>query len=266
MLNLDAQEGLTPFFERILDAAAAVVPDLQGPVYIIARELPGMRGLSIAGLDRVFEREIRAAGKWHGKGPAVAIDRGSVYGRTYGIARAEGLDETQADRLARLELAAVALHELAHAIATGGDGTNGILADGPAVARAGFEAYVADSPLPGRFKVTPPIVPWHGHDVRFVRAAVVLHARMRHALPLEFSDIVPPGVYGLAAPRYYQAAAELDGDLSRPNRVPIAEILATPPGPVLRARWRTDVFGWFAKSSKSDEATEAAEKALALAP
>jgi hypothetical protein len=155
---------------------------------------------------------------------------------------------------------------LAHAIETGGDDTAGILADGPEVARAAFDAYLRDDPLPGRFKVTPPVVPWHGHDLRFIRAAAVLYSRLRDALPLEFSDILPPGVYGLASPRCYRAAAETDGDFSFANCTSIREIIARPAGPVLRARWRKDIFDWFAKSNKSDEATEAAAKALALAP
>jgi hypothetical protein len=57
MLTIDFSEGLTPYLERILDAAAAVVPDLEGTTYIIGRELPGMRGLSIAGLDQQFPEQ-----------------------------------------------------------------------------------------------------------------------------------------------------------------------------------------------------------------
>jgi len=265
MMTIDFSEGLTPYLERILDAAGDVAPDLQGPVYIIGRELPRMRGLSIAGLDRVFEREIRLAGKWHGRGPAVAVDEGGVYGQAFAAARSEGLDERQSDRFARLELAGVALHELALAIATGSDGTAGILADGLGLARAGFEAYLRDDPLPGRFKTTPPVAPWHGHDLRFIRAAAVLHSRLRDALPLELSDIVPPGVYGLAEPRYYQAAMETDGDFSFATCTPIRAIIARPAGPVLTARWRQDVFAWYKNLPQATDAhTQAALEALAL--
>ena len=264
MLTIDHDEGLSQFLERILDAAAAVVPDLRGSVYVIGKELPRMRGLCVAGLDRVFEREIRAAGKWHGRGPAVAVDQAGVYSQAYAAARAEGLDERQSDRFARLELAAVALHELAHAIATRGDGSDGILADGPEVARAGFDAYLADEPLPGRFKVTPPITPWHGHDVRFIRAAAVMHSRLRHALPLELSDIVPPNTYGLTHPRFYAAAAATDGDFDFATCTPIWAIIKRPAGPVLRERWRQDVFGWYRKTPMGEPETKAAEEALAL--
>jgi len=252
MMTIDFSEGLTPYLERILDAAGDVAPDLQGPVYIIGRELPRMRGLSIAGLDRVFEREIRLAGKWHGRGPAVAVDEGGVYGQAFAAARSEGLDERQSDRFARLELAGVALHELAHAIATGSDGTAGILADGLGLARAGFEAYLRDDPLPGRFKTTPPVAPWHGHDLRFIRAAAVLHSRLRDALPLELSDIVPPGVYGLAEPRYYQAAMETDGDFSFATCTPIRAIIARPAGPVLTAKTVADGIRRMAAKLRDD--------------
>jgi len=267
MLTIDHTEGLTPFLERLIDAAAAVIPDLRDSnVYIIGMELPKMRGLSIAGLDRLFEREARAAGKWHGRGVAVAVDRGNIYGPTFAIGRSEGLDERQADKLAREELAAVALHELAHSIATGGDGEDGILADGPEIGRAGFDSYLADKPLPERFKVTPPVAPWHGHGVDFVRCCGILCKRLSNVLPLTLGDIMPTDSYGLSEPKFYAAAMKCDGDLSFPASVSIAEILATPPGPVLRAQWRADVFGWFRRSPMGEPETAAAAAALALAP
>jgi hypothetical protein len=222
-----------------------------------------MRGLSIAGLDKMFEPEIRAAGKWHGRGPAVAIDRGGVYARVFAVARSEGLDERQSDRLARLELAGVTIHELCHAITNGGDGEGGVLIDGPEIGRAGFDAYLADAPLPERFKVTPPVAPWHGHAVDFARCCALLTARMSDVLPLRFGDIMPTEKYGLAAPQFYVRAMALDGDFDRGGR--IRDILDEGPGPILCGRWRTDIFRWFASlPNKTDEATAAAEAALAL--
>jgi hypothetical protein len=265
MLTIDPEEGLTRFLERILAAAAAVVSDLrESPCYVVAMELPRMRGLSIAGLDKLFEPEIRASGKWHGRGRAVAVDQDAIYARAFAVARSEGLDERQSDRLARLELAGVVLHELAHAITNGGDGADGVLTDGPEIGRAGFAAFLADAPLPERFKVTPPIVPWHGHAVDFARCCALLIARMSDLLPLRFGDIMPTEDYGLAAPQFYARAMQADGDFDRGGR--IRDILDERPGDILCGRWRTDIFRWYQKTPMGPAETAAAEKALALAP
>ena len=134
------------------------------------------------------------------------------------------------------------------------------------IARAGFDAFLANAPLPERFKITPPVAPWHGHAVDFIRCCGVLCARLSDVLPLKLGSIMPTNSYGLSEPRFYAAAMKVDGDASAPDRVPIAEILATPPGPALCARWRQDVLGWFGRSPMGEAETTAAAAALALAP
>jgi hypothetical protein len=264
MLNFDFSEGLTPYLERILDVAGNVAPDLQGPAYIISMELPGKRGLYVPGLDRVFRREIEAAGKWRGRGPCVAVDRGEIYTQAFAIGRSEGLDERQSDRLARLELTGVVLHELAHVIDKNNDEEEAILSDGPEIARKAFDNFLHNEPLPERSAVASPVVPWHGHDLHFVRCCAILHSRVVPDLPLRLSDIVETGRYGLSPARTYAAAAQVDGDLDYADCTPIRAILDTPPGDILRAKWRQDVIGWFRQSPMGDTETKAAEESLAL--
>ena len=101
-----------------------------------------MRGVHIPGLDRVFRREIEAAGKWHGRGPAVAVDQNEIYRRTFAAARTAGLDEKRADLEARRQIAGCSLHELAHAIVSDGDGEDGILSNGPEIAKKAFDNFL----------------------------------------------------------------------------------------------------------------------------
>jgi hypothetical protein len=56
----------------------------------------------------------------------------------------------------------------------------------------------------------------------------------------------------------------LDGDFDEPDTMPIRAIIGRAAGPVLRERWRADVFNWFKASPRTDAHMSAAEEALAL--
>ena len=85
--------------------------------------------------------------------------------------------------------------------------------------------------------VAAPVQPWHhGHDLPFVRCCGMLYGRLLGELHLRFGQVVDTSADGLAAPKHYLQAMQIDGDLNFSDRTPIREILAnSPPGPVLRA-------------------------------
>ena len=264
MFTIDPEEGLSSFTGRVLDTAAATVPELAGPAYIIGMELPHMRGVHIPGLDQIFRPEIEAAGKWQGPGPAAAVDQAQIYQRMFAAARAAGLDEQRSDLEARRQIAACIIHELGHAIDKGDDGEQGILSHGPEIARNAFDNFLHDEPLPEPFTVAAPIVPWKGHDLRFIRCCAILHSRVVPDLPLRLPDIIETSLYGLSPARTYARAMQFDGDFDFDDRTPIREILDLSPGDILKAKWRQDVLRWFQRSPMGDKETEAAEQALAL--
>ncbi len=264
MFSIDPDEGLSSFISRVLDTAALTVPELAGPAYIVGMELPGMRGVHIPGLDRVFRREIEAAGKWRGQGPAAAVDQEQIYQRAFAAARAAGLDEQRSDFEARRQIAACVIHELSHAIERADDRGDDLLSNGPEIARKAVDMFLHDQPLPDPFTVAAPSVPWKGHALNYIRCCGIIFSRLVPELPLRFWDVCETAVYGLSPARTYARAMQIDGDFSHSEDTPIRDILETPPGDILRAKWRQDIFSWFAKSDRSDEATQAAEQALSL--
>ena len=263
-MQICEDEPLTDFCGRLLDAAARAVPDLaEAPLYCIGIAIPRMAGLFVPGLSKVFQSAAEAQGKWHGPGMAVAVDQDSIYSKTYAAAGAAGCQRGAADRHARLALASVVVHELAHAIQRGRAGEDDIMAEGPEIARRAFDNFLADKPLPERFNVKAPAAPWSGHDVRFIRAAAILTTRF--PLPLLFAGVAPTDTYGLSKPQFYYNAMKADGDLNR--RGTIRDILDEAPGDILKMRWRADVGQWYASLPEpTPEQEKAALDGLALCP
>ena len=137
MLTIDQDEGLTTFCERLLEAAQESVADLATtPLYAVGMEMPSMRGLYAPALDATFEPQIRAAGKWHGRGIAILIDPHQIYSQRYAAAQSAGIaDRAGADALARMHMAGVVFHELAHAIAAGERGEGSPIGGDPETVR-----------------------------------------------------------------------------------------------------------------------------------
>ena len=263
MFRLDADEGLGKFIGRLLETIAEAVPDVAAePTYILTLTLPDCYGLFVPGMDAIFKEELLAGGKWGGPGLAVAVDRDRAFADAYTQARAAGLSEPQADRLAREHLATVTIHELAHAVARKGEDA-GIMAFGPVVARKSLDHFLDGTPLPEKFTVKPRLLPWQGHDLPFIRAAGIMRHRLLDSLPLPFGQIAPTTRYGLAEPEFYYRSMAHDGDFDRGGSV--RRILDQGTGEMLRARFRSDVFSWFQRTPMGEAETKAAEKALALA-
>ena len=264
MFRLDADEGLGKFIGRLLETIAEAVPDVAAePTYVLTLPLPDCYGLFVPGMDLLFKEELLAGGKWAGPGLAVAVDRDRAYSDVYGQATAAGLSEPRADRLAREHLAAVTIHEFAHAVARKGEDA-GIMAFGPVVARKSLDHFLNGTPLPPKFTVKPRLLPWQGHDLPFLRTAAIMRHRLLDSLPLPLGQIAPTSRYGLAEPEFYLRAMELDGDFARGGS--IRRILDQGPGEILRARFRADVFSWFRTTRMGAAETEAAERALSVAP
>jgi hypothetical protein len=268
LLEIDYDEPLTPFAERVLAVAAANVVDLAGEnLYVIGHKLArNVAACYGPGQDRMWFEEIAAAGKWHGRGIAIVADLGKIYGGTFAYARGAGLDEAAADYHARSAIAGKLLHELCHGIEHGREGEAQILSDGVDVARDAFERVFVDDEQPEYITNAPePIEPWHHrHGLPFIRAAALIHSRVTPDLPVWFGDIVQPESYGLSQGKYYYAACCVDADFDEPDTVPIRSIIARAAGPILRERWRADVFNWFKASPRTDAHMAAAEEALAL--
>ncbi len=268
LLEIDYDEPLTDFTERVLAAAAANVVDLaQENLYVINQPLARKTAACYGpGQDRIWKEEIASAGKWSGRGIGIIADFGKIYGGTFRFCRAAGIGEAEADRLARCNLAGKILHELCHGLERGREGETRILSDGADVAKDAFFRVYVDDEQPENVKNAPrPVEPWnHNHGLPFIRCAAIVHSRVIPDLPISLSDIVESENYGLSPVRTYYAAVRTDGDLDEPDSVPIRHIIAQAAGPVLTARWKTDIFGWFKASPMTDAHMAAAEEALAL--
>lgn len=268
-MHIVQDEPLMGFCGRLLDAAAQAVSDLaEQPVYAIGTPLARVNALFVPGLDRMYRKEIESAGRWDGEGLGIAIDHEKIYGGSFAAAHAAGFDTSAADRHARLTLAGIILHELAHGIERGQDDEECVLANGVDVARDAFRRIFVDPEQPAHIKAkAPPVEPWHhGHGLPFIRAAGILHSRVIPELPLKLGHIVETESYGLSPARFYSAAMAHDGEFSFTDGTLIREIVALRPGPILAAKWRDDVFKWYRTTPMGEAETTAAEKALALAP
>ena len=195
-------------------------------------------------------------------------DTWKIYAQARAAAAAAGLQPVIADRLARTTVAGVLLHELAHAIDCGSEDEDRVLGEGIDAARKAFQRVFVDAEQSEVVKAAAqPVEPWHhGHDVDFIRAAGILHNRTFPDIPVRFEQVVDTEAYGLSPASQYYKCLDADGDFDYSDDTPIAEILDTPPGPCVTAKWRQDVGEWFRQSARGERETAAAMAALALAP
>ena len=250
-MNIDQGEELTAYIERLLETAAAVTPDLaEQPLYIVNRSLARNNNAIFGpGYDRMFEEEIANVGKWNGPGLCIVADQAKIYDGSFAAARAAGFDQARSDESPRVK------HWPPSSYTKWATELN-------AAAERRRRFSPGEWPLPGRHlsgcllttsspacvqAVAVTVQPWHhNHDLPFIRCCGMLYGRLLGELPLRFGQVVDTTAYGLAAPKQYMQAMQIDGDLNFSDRTPIRKILAnSPPGPVLRERWRADVFDWF---------------------
>ena len=182
----------------------------------------------------MYRKEIESAGRWDGEGLGIAIDHEKIYGGSFAAAHAAGFDTSAADRHARLTLAGIILHELAHGIERGQDDEECVSANGVDVARDAFRRIFVDPEQPPHIKAkAPPVEPWHhGHGLPFIRAAGILHSRVISELPLKLGQYrSKPNPTGFPRPASIPRRWRDDGEFSFTDGTLIREIVALRPGP-----------------------------------
>ena len=138
----EQHEGLNSWAEFVIEVAQKVAPELATkPAYVVRMAMANTRGASGPGFDETFQNEIRAAQKWHGRGPCVIVDDRENYRAHYGIATEMGLDVTTADMFAKRGVAGLVLHEFAHAIRDDEMGTSPPIGGEADLAQRRFEVW-----------------------------------------------------------------------------------------------------------------------------
>ena len=140
MSIFNENEGLTAFAEKVIDIAQQIAPELaQHPVYVIRARMKNLRGCNGPGFDEMFGDEIRAAGRWEGRGACVAVDDATTYREHFAAGTEAGMDVSHADAFSRRGVAGVMFHEFAHAIRDDEMGTSApIGGEGPDACAGNF--------------------------------------------------------------------------------------------------------------------------------
>ena len=258
-MRIDPDEALTSFCSRLLDEAAFCTPDFALPTYAIIAPMTALRGMHAPGLAATFEDDIREAGKWEGRGHAVTIDAAARYRDSYQLAiRDLAKSERESDIAARRDVAALLVHELAHALASPYTGKEDSI--GGQLSRTVF-FQVADDADNAKSTALCGAAPWQKHDARFLRAALHLTNRMRKRVPelrIAYADVVFAEAYGLSPIDRY-AVALLD---EFPSQDPIRCLLPTQAPDEFRALWRADVKRWYQQTAMGEKETRLAEQGL----
>lgn len=253
---------MTSFREQLEKAARAILPERR--VYVLfASQLPkqyrprGCFGLTGRGLDLVLRDTIGAT--WQGRGAVIVLDENQAqcYVRECQPFAPEAIT-------ARRELWKAAAHEVGH-VAGRLVLPSEIEDDDP-----GFRDVVGGALFD--FCANPPpiavacLIPWEGHDGRFIR--LLFHAA--HRVRLAASEWIPycgwfdPRQYGLTS-REDQYQTALGDEPERLADVPLTEIASIPPPPTFVETWRSDVRAWFlALPTPSDSQSAALVAGLSL--
>ena len=253
--------------DEVLGAMQQVDPALQGPLYCIFAPLRQQRMSAqyFPGAAATFEADARFRSKWFGRGHGIVLDE-DLFQTDHEAAMAAGLPADRADVLARRSLTAKIIHEFAHALANGFDGSEGPLGaeefDAAKVRAHIFDASAAK--VQGLADHEASLPRFAKHDSRFLRAAIHLWLRMlprMQGLPL--TDVVHSEKYGLSPVGLYAAA--LGKELA--SKTPIRTLLARVFPADFRQLWRRDVMRWYSSlRDPTNEQTALAAKAIRLCP
>jgi hypothetical protein len=173
----------------------------------------------------------------------------------------------EADRLARVAIAGVALHELAHCCRSGYFGAEATIDPDVGVSREGFFRFVGTPPDKQRNPAPDSVCPYTHHDGQFIRAALHLGHRAKAKIPgLTFGHVIDGPTYSISSPEAY--AIMLSDELQSERHNAITNIVRDVAAPrEFRELYRSDVFKWFSGlPDPTPEQEEAALKALAALP
>lgn len=235
------------------------------PLYALSRSMSNMQGLSAPGLCGAYEATIRAAGRWRGPGIAVLVDCERVGVASLKAAAAAELGACASRVEAKLAIAGVVLHEVAHAIRDNDQGDSKPIGGDPDMARRALE-QITDRPLTARDMAAMPstATPWAaGHDLPFIRAVLHLRARAAKAgiCGLRPDHVFHAERYALSPTEAYEDA--LASELRASAGPIIAKVFFTKPPRAFRDLWRRDVLVWH-DSLKSPSRQQTADVYRAL--
>jgi hypothetical protein len=266
-LTAAAARAIAEFHAQgILGSLQQVDPGLAGPLYAVFAPLhkQNLAGQYIPGAAATFELDARAARSWHGRGHGILLDE-DQFQEDVDDAIAAGLPELRAIARARLSLAGKVVHEFAHALSGGFDGSEGPLGNNdfdPLTVRA-VTLDASAQKVDAQAEYDRPLPPFHKHDARFLRAAIHLAVRMIPHVPGLKMDYVIHEKYGLSPIAAYRTALAKETT----SRAPIRSLIASSAPAAFRGLWKNDVAKWlFSIPSPTAAQEKAAEDALASCP
>lgn len=213
--------------ERLAGDAAPVV-------YIIRRDELGpptgdrVWGATSPDLCWILRPLIERAGRWRGPGAAMVVD---IHSLVAGVRRATA--PALRRRCARMELASLVVHELAHAAVDGVD------PEPPPLPLAIARATVAEG-IDRAGAEVPVGEPWQHHGLPWIRAALHLTRRaIAVGLPVNELAVVDTMRYGLSPTACYSEA--MQGELRTHASTPLADVLKLAPPAGFARLWREDL-------------------------
>lgn len=238
--------------QRLEAAIRAVAPELEGvPIYVVFKAGSHVAGASAPWLDLAIRPDL-PAGRWRGRGVGIVLNPGAV-------AMEAGRSRSARRRLFWREVAAVALHELSHAIVDGLPGD-----DDP---MPGFDVDAARLAVSQRFAgSTPPtngpnaVQPWRHHEADFIRTCIHLAHRCTNVEGCEHitaRTIFDAADYGLSSTGAYAEA--LGDEPERLAHLSIFDIQKTTMPSDFTDLWKSDVRRWtngFAESIREQQERE----------
>jgi hypothetical protein len=169
----------------------------------------------------------------------------------------------EADRFARVAIAGVTFHELAHCCRGGLYGAEATVDPDLDVSREGFFRFVGTPPAKQRNPSPDSVCPYTHHDGQFVRAALHLGHRAKPHIPgLTFGHIIDGSAYSLSSPEAYAIMLGDEFQTERDNAITNI-VRDVPAPPEFVELWKSDVARWYATlPSPSPEQEAAALKAF----